>query len=1031
MAKQISTARKVGRVIKSILKTVVAIVLVVAMVGGNLMISTVGASYSRMINELLGIEQSWNNSGVDTSGVDTEYNKADYTSDTIGDAQSSFDKQLTAEGIVLAQNDDNSLPLAAGTTLTFFGGNSRTLGGSTSLAASYLGGSNGGEALANALSAHGLSVNQTMSDFYGTGAGSSYVLGTGSQSYGKGEDFRINECPLSVLEENGVLDSAAGTTPVFVMKRVAGEGRDAPRSMYNHADNAEDQAKNYLEPDSTELEILQYINDNFDNGILIVNTAQAVELGWLGQFPNIKSVIIVPSLGTEGVDSLAGVLAGDINPSGRTVDTYVSDVLASPAAQNFGDYQYVDEDGNLTKYNYVSYEEGIYVGYKYYETRYEDVVLNQGNAGDYNYDAEVVYPFGYGLSYTTFEWSGFSTSWSGKTCTATVTVTNTGDVAGKDVVELYAQSPYTDYDKTNGVEKASVQLVGYGKTKLLEPGESTTVTITFDESELKAYDSNGAGTYILDAGTYYVTAATDAHAAVNNVLAAKGAAVDGNAAMTATYVLANADVDTATYATDSATGEAIANELSDAAGDVTYLTRADWTGTFPTHDGTPYEGDISDWGGEINATDADGNAVPYTWTKVASAELLAKLDSYDSGNPTDDSTITDTPVYGADNGLTLADVRGLDYDDPKWDDLLDQLTAEDYAVSIERGGYGTVALESVGKPFNIDADSATGLIYGGSGSMISGGTFTYAGPMMLAQTFNHELAEQYGNLIGNEGLIGGCVTWYAPALNIHRTPFSGRNGEYYSEDSFLTGSISSGQIYGAAKKGVYATIKHFAFNDQENHRGDTDTEYGCATWLNEQSAREIYLKPFEMCMKVGDVELNYLEDNGDGTYSNATTTIKACQAMMTSFNRVGATWTGGCYNLLTGIVRGEWGFNGWIITDCSNSGTGNYMNAGQMIRAGGDTELTYLDVDGAWSFDSTSSADYHYAREALHHLLYMTANNHGQNGAMHGSKISYGLQVLDKVQIGLNVVCVVGLALIGFTAWRNHVKRKAERAEAA
>ena len=320
-----------------------------------------------------------------------------------------------------------------------------------------------------------------------------------------------------------MLDSAKDTTPVFVMKRVAGEGRDAPRSMYNHADSAEDKAKNYLEPDSTELEILQYINDNFDNGIVVVNSAVVVELDWLAQFPNIRACLLVPSTGTDGMDSLAGILSGDINPSGRTVDTFAADALGSPAAQNFGDYQYVDAEGNLTKYNYVSYAEGIYVGYKYYETRYEDAVLGQGNAGDFDYDAEVVYPFGHGLSYTDFAWSDFKTSWDGKTCTAEITVTNTGDVAGKDVVELFAQSPYTDYDRANGVEKAAVQLVGYAKTKQLEPGESQLIQVTFDESELKAYDASGAGTYILDAGTYYVTTyATDSKTGAAFVIDAHG-----------------------------------------------------------------------------------------------------------------------------------------------------------------------------------------------------------------------------------------------------------------------------------------------------------------------------------------------------------------------------------------------------------------------------------------------------------------------------------------------------------------------------
>ncbi len=1022
MARQISTARKVGRVIKSVVKIAVALVLVVLMAAVNIVLP----SYDRMANALLGgISQTWDNSAVNTDGLDLQYNKADYTTETIKDAEKALDQQLAAEGVVMVQNNDAGLPLASGTTLSFFSINSRSLGSSQSMLSAVTGTSSTSDGLNSALAAHGLSANTTLQEFYATGAGKDYVQGAGSVSFGDDEDFSLNECPLSVMQDAGVLDSTAGTTPVFVMKRVAGEGRDAPRSMYNHASKDEDKTKNYLEPDSTELEILSYVNDNFDNGIVIVNSAVVVELDWLAQFPNIKSVLLVPSTGTDGMDSLAGILAGDVNPSGRTVDTFAADALSSPAAQNFGDYQYTDADGNLTKYNYVSYAEGIYVGYKYYETRYEDAVLGQGNAGDYSYDEQVVYPFGYGLSYTNFAWSGFTTAWSGKDCAATVTVTNTGDVAGKDVVELYAQSPYTDYDRANGVEKSAVQLVGYAKTKLLEPGESQTVTVTFNESELKAYDANGAGTYILDAGTYYVTAAANAHAAVNNVLAAKGAAATagtGDAALVDTYVPANTQVDTTTYATDDYSGEKIQNQLSDAAFDGTQLTRADWEGTFPTHDGAPLEGTVSTWGNEINGT-IDGKPASLLYTKTASSELLAKLDSTDSGNPTDDSTLTAEPVFGAQNGLTLADMRGLSYDDPKWSDLLDELTPEDYDLSIARGGYGTEHLDSVSKPFNIDADTAAGLIYGGTG-------YTFCGPLMLAQTYNQDLALQYGQMIGNEALLGGATNWYAPSMNIHRTPFSGRNGEYYSEDGFLSGKTASLQIYGAAEKGFFATIKHFAFNDQENHRGDREGQYSIATWVNEQAAREIYLKPFEMCVKAGDVELNYVEKTADGTLKNATTTIRACQGVMTGFNRIGATWTGGSYNLLTGIVRNEWGFDGWIITD--NANTGVFMDAAQMIRAGGDTKLTYLDQAssmGMWKFDKTNAADYHYAREALHHLLYLTANSTAMIGSAPGGVLKYGMTLIGKIQVGVNVVGVVGIALIGFTAWRNHVKRKAERAE--
>ena len=859
-------------------------------------------------------------------------------------------------------------------------------------------------------------------DFYTKGAGSKYTMGTGSINFGAAEDFRINECPLSELESaDGVLDSTKDTVPVFVMRRVAGEGRDMPRSMYNHATSAEDKAKTYLEPDSTELEILQYINDNFDNGVVILNTASALNLGWLEQFPNIKSVLFVPSTGRYGTDSLADIFAGEVSPSGKTVDTFEANSLNSPAAQNYGDYQYIDGDGNLTGYSYVSYAEGIYVGYRYYETRYEDAVLGQGNAGDFDYDSEVVYPFGYGLSYTTFDWSNYQASWDGTTCTVSVDVTNTGDVAGKDVVEVYAQSPYTDYDRANGVEKSAVQLVNYGKTKLLEPGETQTVSVTFDQDMLKAYDANGAKTYILDAGTYYVTAAHDSHDAVNNVLAAKGANVAGDASRVSTYVPSNTDVDTTTYATDAKSGAEITNLFDDAKGDVTYLTRADWEGTFPQHDGTPLEGDVSTWGAEINAVDENGNPVSYAWGKVASPELIDRLKGLDSGNPVSDATITDTPVYGQNNGISLIDLRGKDYNDPMWNQLLDELSAEDYRELVGHSGYGSNFVQSIGKPFNIDADTAAGLIYGGTGMM-------FCSPVVMAQTWNQDLASAYGAMIGNEANIGGTTGWYAPSMNIHRTPFTGRNGEYYSEDPVISGTVASLEIKGAAEKGVYSTIKHFALNDQENHRGDGGIEQGCATWSNEQAIREIYVKPFDICMHVGTVDENYVEQGADGSYSMATTKVDACQAIMSAFNRVGATWAGGNYALLTGLARNEWGFNGWIVTDSANSAA-PYMDSSQMIRAGGDSRLR--SNENNYQYDENNSAEYHYAREAIHHLLYVTANSKAMEGAMPGSAYAPGLQAVDKVRIGVTAGGAVVIALVFWTGWRNHKKRAAERAAAA
>ncbi len=1003
-----------GRIVARVTGAVLAVVFIALIVAANAILP----NYTQVINSYLGVEQGWDNSGVNTEGLDLEYSKADHKSrEDLAAYEEELDKQIAAEGIVLLENNDASLPLAEGTTLSFVSGNSRSLGtGSAGILASTMGVE--GEtvdAVTPAMEAAGLKVNQTLVEFYASGAGSEYVMGPGSVSYGDDEDFSINECPLSVMREAGVLDSLQGTTPVFVMKRVAGEGRDMPRSMYNHASNAEDQARTYLEPDSTELEILQYLNDNFDNTVLLITSNNALDLDWLAQFPNIKSVLYAPSLGTYGIDSLASVLAGDVNPSGRTKDTFAADPLSAPAAQNFGDYQYLDESGELTKYNYVSYEEGIYVGYRYYETRYEDAVLGQGNAGDFDYAAEVCYPFGYGLSYTTFEWSDFETAWDGGECTATVTVTNTGGVAGKDVVELYAQSPYTDYDRANGVEKAAVTLVGFAKTQLLEPGASQTVEVTFDESQLASYDYQGAKTWILDAGTYYVTAAGNSHEAVNNVLAAKGAAVEGNVAMTATYLPDNAEVDAITYATDGLTGEKITNRLDDAAGDLTYLTRSDWTGTFPTHDGEPTS-QVSTWGNEINGDDG----VSYTYGKAASADLIAQLDSTDSGNPDAQAWDGDL-VYGAENGLTLIQMRGLDYDDPAWDDLLDQLTPEDYDVLITQAGYGTDYIASVEKPAGTDADSTSGWSWGGIG-------MTFCNPAMVAQTWNVELAYELGICIGDESLYGGATGWYAPAMNINRTAFSGRAGEYFSEDGFLSGALASQEVKGAAEKGVYTLIKHFAFNDQENHRGDRTGQYSMATWLNEQSAREIYLRPFEMCMKVGDVEVNYVRETGDGTYENATTTMAACQGLMTAFNRIGATWVGGDYDLITGIVRTEWGFDGWIITD--NADTGVFMNAGQMIEAGADSKLTASDPTDTWTFDENDPVQYRYARDAVHHLLYVMANTHCMNGAMPGSHYTSGvggMQKADQIRWGITGVAAVGLVAIAGLTVRGVLKSRKER----
>lgn len=1006
-----------GKIIRTILSAILTIAVVVVMIGAN----TILKANDRVVNSIAGgIDKKIDNSGADTEGLDLEYNKADYTRDEITAAEADLKRRISEEGIVLLKNDENYLPYNADTTFSIFSANAAKL----SVGGGMLG---GGTNLKTVFDNKGIKINETLWSFYEEGAGKDYGLASGSISFGDAEDFSINECPLSVLKsDSDVIKSLENTVPIYLLKRVAGEGRDMPRSMYNHTQNKEDKTKSYLEPDSAELEILKYLNDNFENTVLVINSNAALELGWLKDYPNIRSVIYAP----DGLLALPDVLTGAVNPSGRTVDTFASKALASPAAQNFGDYQYYNEDGTPTKYNYVSYAEGIYVGYKYYETRYEDVVLEQGNAGEYDYENEVCYPFGYGLSYTSFAWKNMKTTWNGDDCTVSVDVTNTGDTAGKDVVEIYVQSPYTDYDKENKIEKASVQLIGYQKTDLLEPGETETIQVTFNKEQLKAYDYTNAKTYIFDAGTYYITAGKNAHDAVNNILSAKGISEQkltavGDKALVSEYIPENQTTDVTTYATDSYSGAEITNLFDEAAGEITYLSRSDWQGTWPKHDGETGT-EISTWGNEINGEDAEGNPASYVYMKTISKENLAKLDSFDSGNPTDAKRFDDEIVYGKENGLSLIDMRGLDFDDPKWNDLLDQLTPEDYYMMIAQSGYGTEFIESINKPFCIDADTASGLIYGGTGTM-------FPNMMTLAQTWNQELALEYGTMIGNEAILGGADGWYAPSMNLHRTPFSGRNGEYYSEDAFLSGTVASLEVYGAASKGMYTYIKHFAFNDQENHRGDRDGQYGLATWLNEQSARELYLTPFEMCMKVGSVDLNYVQQTKDGSYENATRKIPACQAVMTAFNRIGYTWTGASYPLITGILRDEWAFNGFVLTD--NANTGVFMDGYQMIESGADGKLTYVKESARFDFDENDKATYHYGRQAMHRMLYTIANSKAMNGAMPGSVFKDTMTLVEKIVLGVNITGTLIIALMIFLTVRRfrpkkeHVKVIIESAE--
>ena len=514
--------KKDGKMMGKIIKTAVSGVLCVALAGGMVAANVLIPPNASSVQSILGLKSGGiDNSKAKTEGINMEYGKPGFdTEDALVEDEIALNKQIAAEGIVLLKNDEGRMPYSTDTTFSFV----------SHSAVSYIGGNK--VDMKTAFEDAGFGVNEALWKFYSEGNGKDYGLGVGSVSYGDDEDFSINECPLSVMKaEPGLTDSMKNTVPVFVFSRVAGEGRDMPRSMYNHTDVEEDKTKTYLEPDSTELEILQYLNDNFDDVVLLLNSSAAVDLSWVEDYPSIHTVISAPAMGDYGLCSLAEIFSGKVNPSGRTVDTYEVDAMNSPAAQNFGDFAYYDENGNLTKYNYVSYKEGIYVGYRYYETRYEDTILGQGNADStvgtkastdgWNYAEEVCFPFGYGLSYTNYEYSLDKLDYNSDTdtFTATVTVNNTGDRDGKATVELYAQTPYTDYDKQNNVEKSSIQLLGYDKIDVAA-GASETVTVDVPGYFLASYDAKGAKGYILDAGDYYFAVGNGAHEALNNVLAA-------------------------------------------------------------------------------------------------------------------------------------------------------------------------------------------------------------------------------------------------------------------------------------------------------------------------------------------------------------------------------------------------------------------------------------------------------------------------------------------------------------------------------
>lgn len=695
---------------------------------------------------------------------------------------------------------------------------------------------------------------------------------------------------------------------VVVLTRVGGEGADLPTDMkakgITYKNNSKDyddfqKGESFLQLSKTERDMIDLVTSNFKKVTLVYNGANTFQFDFLNDYPQIQSVVWCPPAGQTGFSALGEVLAGETNPSGKTSDTFLKDLTKSVSYNNFGKFEYTNMADKAAKYKgftgddvtaipgFVNYSEGIYVGYKFYETASDEGLIN--------YDDTVAFPFGYGLSYTSFDQKLDSVKYKGGKVTVTATVTNTGDKAGKDVVEVYYNPPYTD----GGIEKASKNLAGFEKTKELQPGESQKVTVKFDDDDMASYDYKGAKAYVLEKGDYDISIQSDSHHVIDH----KAITVK----------------DTVTYDSDSNTHNGdktvATNQFDDVAGDVTYLSRADHFANYKEATAAPTNFKMSD----------------------KAKETFYNNSNYDPKKFDKDSD--KMPTTGAKNGLKLSDMYGKDYDDADWDKLLDQLTFDDMDNLIANGGYGTQALKSVGKIQLTDADGPASL----NNNFTGVGSIGFPASTAFACTWNKDLVKQFGEMIGDMAHDMHVAGWYAPAMNIHRNAFSGRTFEYFSEDSLLSGVMASSEISGAKSKGVYSFMKHFALNDQETKR----TEMLC-TWTNEQAMREIYLKPFEMSVKEGGV-----------------------QAVMSSFNYIGNTYAGADSALLQTVLRGEWGFKGFVLTDYF--GGYGYQNADQEVRAGNDSMLATTKITNHITDKSATSVK--AMRQAAHNILYTAANS--------------------------------------------------------
>lgn len=890
--------------------------------------------------------------------------------------------KLAEEGFVLLKNENAALPMNKGTRISVFSKNSVNL--------SYGGSGSGGFDTSNnknlyeSLNDAGFVTNPTLKRFYESSQ-SGPVRTANSSDLDNGDNQKIAtaETPQSKYTD-AVKNSYAdySDAALVVITRIGGEGFDLPRYQGN-SEGAVSPDSHYLELDQNEIDLLTAVTDGtFKRVVVVFNTPSSFEATFLKDSAyaafadKIDAAVWIGFTGSNGITALGEILNGDVNPSGRLVDTWAADFTKNPSFVNFGTGCLPDTtdkyDGGM--YYSVDYEEGIYVGYRYYETRGE-------TDGEDWYNANVVYPFGYGLSYTTFDWTVGDASASeielGTTITVPVTVKNTGSVAGKEVVQLYASAPYT----LGGIEKAHKVLVGFAKTKLLQPGESETVTVSFDPYSAASYDyrdanSNGFSGYELEAGEYTLYISRNAHESEK--------AIALNLA---------ADVQ---IGTDPTTDSEVVNRYTDSENFLdsdwqldAMLSRADWEGTWPT---------------------------PQTAQQHAGTDrLYEEIRSEEHNNPTDFDS-EEYPWFGEEPTLTLRDLLPsaeaegyepvVSYDDERWEELMMGCDEKEMIALINNGAYHTLAMESVGLPATIHGDGPSGFTCFMSKEQVNG-TCQYVSEPVMASTWNINLMSELGEAIGEEGTIGDKATGqpyssiYAPGVNIHRSPFGGRCSEYFSEDPFISGMMGAAEVQGIQSRGVLPTVKHFVANEQETHRSIG----GDLSWLSEQALREIYLKPFEYTVKLGET-----------------------RGIMTSFNRIGTRWTGGDYRLLTEILRNEWGFNGLVICDFNT--IPQYMIPRMMFYAGGSLDLA-TQQSAMWTDCDTSDAgDAIVLMRAVKDVMYALVNSNAMNAEVIGYNPPIWQEYLHWINIGAFTLVGVWLVLAIVRTVRCNKRQKAKIAAA-